>query len=70
MPVDPARSRGSTDRDQTSVEAHFCELESLDLIEGERTERGDVRWTARVCGVYFEVPKTRKANAGRESSAT
>jgi DNA-binding transcriptional ArsR family regulator len=55
-PITSAALARSTDRDQALVEDHLRELVSLGLLEGERDEDGELRWTAEVKGIYFEIP--------------
>jgi|SRR5262249_22282539 len=68
-PITCAALARSTDQDPGSVADHLRELESLGLIEGERPQDGEVRWTTGVRGIYFEIPEDLEGQrAARELS--
>ena len=55
-PVTSAALSEQIGLDLESVGSQLGELESTGLIERERSERGELCWTAAVKGIYFEIP--------------
>jgi Helix-turn-helix domain len=68
----PATSRTlaqRVDRDEASIDEHLRELESHDFIEGSAGADGQMRWTAAVKGIYFEIPEEQEGRlAARQLS--
>jgi DNA-binding transcriptional ArsR family regulator len=69
-PITSVALARTTDQDEASLEVHLHELESLGLVEGERTQDGNLCWVARVQGVYFEIPEDPEGqHAARQLSS-
>src|SRR5262245_46513456 len=44
-----------TGHDEAAIDEHLRELESLGMVESRAVD-GEIRWTAAVKGIYFEIP--------------
>lgn len=43
--------------DEGTVESHLQELAAVGLVEASPAESGELRWTTRGRGIYFEIPE-------------
>jgi DNA-binding transcriptional ArsR family regulator len=52
-----------TGQDEATIDDHLRALESLGMVESRTAGDGAVRWTARVKGIYFEIPDDPEGEA-------